>query len=1535
MQPSEHAIPAGPAASFPTVSLERYLGVELSLALLAEQPREHDLFLAAAQLASTRYAISTYLPRRLLARQLGASDAGPWLEWGEGTLLFADVSGSTALAEQLSALGHEGSEIVTATLNSYFGTMIRLIQAAGGDLLTFGGDALLVLFEGADHARTATASALALLRELEGFERHVPGVGRFPLSMHIGVESGRVALVSAGQPDALRYSAMGLTVNAVARAEGYGGRGELVLGPEAWAAVASDALGDEVEAGFMRVRALRGAPAPLPHPPEEHSTPLSLHALAALAQQIDRISPYLPPNLLTRILADPQRPRVEAELRPVTVLFAQVYGLGELVEALPPAQAAAAVDALLRPLQAAVEQFGGFLNKLDLAEEGDKLLAVFGAPVAYEDHAERAARAALAIQQAIYDLQFTTYDFASSIEPYPKAQTEDQAVEDRKSKAVNLRVGLNTGTVFAGNVGTAERKEYTVMGDAVNVAARVMVKAAWGEIRCSAATAALIAHTLVCADPRQVYVKGKSEPLELLRLEGERERPATPLLDDAPLVGRADELAWLRAQRIAASTGQGRVARISGDAGVGKSRLAAALLAEARASGLRVLQVRCLAYNIAAPYTPWGELLRSLCGIASSDSQAVRAQKLAHALEQASVPADWLPLMAELVGLEAADSAVVRALDPQQRQARRFEIVLDLLLATARQTASPGEQGAAGAQQEASDTQPFPLVVLFDNLHWADQLSLDLWQHIAGHLQGAPILLLGLHRGSLGWGSGQQGDGATTLELGPLGPSASSALLAALAGHEPLEGELRERLVARAGGNPLFLEELLRAVQSDAATLDALPDSLSGLLLARIDRLDERSRSLLRVASVIGQRFPMGVLQSVHVGDNELLLRQLAHLDEQDLTSLEREQPERVHLFRHALLQEVVYQSLLYARRRELHRRIGEHLEQRYAQDLAAVRAQYSADRNSYLVQIGRNGSMLSRAMRANGAPIFLLAHHYRLSDAPERADKYLLLAGHIARDDYANDQAVQCYRWALEAVAGAPASPLVWEAREALGDVLCTLGRYEEAQAEYLALLSGGQQDAERRQQDAGSKTQEAGSGRQAAGGSAPTGGLLPLAASAASNLAPASDGLPPAVVAEVLRSLGDALEKQGRYAEALQRLDEAEAMCAANLVVVPPLLVAAIYADMGQVLRRLGEFERALAICQRGLSKIRDDRRSAEDERIEADLQQQLGTIYGMRGDYEQARFHLENALAAQESIDDLYGCARSYNNLGYLAQLQSDYRRAVEQYAQAEQLARKVSAKYVLSSALLNAAYAYYRLDRYGEAEAACRDALALCSEMGDRLGVAQADDTLGVLAYNRGDYRAADLAYRQALAIYREQSSSYQEGNTLALQALAFCGLGDADAARTLAEQALAIAQQIQVPQLQAEALNALAEADLLAATGSNLPAEQRQLLLAQAAGRAGEAAVLAERLGSRLDHGVALRLQGEIAAQRGEPFATAFVAALDIFGEASGGFEAARVAARYGAALRACNDPAAATYRTQAEETFRRIGAVGELRRLEH
>ncbi len=1448
------------------LALRRYLPDDLATELLCGPPSLRTLLEAFVQLASARYTIGTYLPRHLVERQVTTSGDGPWLEWVDGSLLFADVSGSTALAERLTSLGREGIEIVTNTLNDFFDTMITVIQKNGGDLLTFGGDALLVLFTGEAHAHVAASAALDLLHALRGFERSVAGIGTFPLSLRIGVESGRVALLSAGQPEALRYSAMGSTVNSVARAETYGDKGELIVGPHTWACICADAEGDLLEDGYVRVRTLHKRPTTVAVPLDDDSINYPPEqAIPLLINQLDRICPYLPAGLRARILIDPQRPRLEADLRPVTVLFAQVLGLGGLIEVLEPEQAAHAIDVFLRLMQVAVERFGGVINKIDLADEGDKLLAIFGAPVAYEDHAERAALAALAMQDALLEFRLQLFDWMM--------QTK---ISHFKSD-IQLRIGLNTGTVFAGNVGTAERKEYTVMGDAVNVAARVMSKASWGEVWCSAVTEAAIRVRLLCEDRDRVAVKGKNEPLHLWRVVGEQVQQREPEPDAVPLVGRQEELRWLREHLAVLSSGQGQVLRISGEAGVGKSRLTATLREEARALGMRVIQVNCLSYATITPYAPWGDWLKALCGIEPVDGQVVRAHKLGATLDLlGSAAREWLPVLADLVRLDTEETLLTRALDPQQRQTRRFELVTDLLCAAAHQAAPAG------------------LLVLFEDLHWADQSSLDLWRYVAARIKAVPVVLLGVHRPQLSWHSAQD-DAAHVLSLGELRPSDSEVLLAARLEGMNLPPAIRQQIVARAGGNPLFLEQMAHAVlnsamdeESLAAALDELPDSLNGLLLARIDRLDENSRALLRVASVIGQRFPFGILQSIHPSDQRILLRQLSRLDEEAFTQMERETPERVHMFRHALIQEVAYQSLLYSRRRELHRRIGDYLERRYAADLAALKSRYTPSRAGYdLLRDRRDPDTPERMIQSSSGVLFLLAHHYRLSDDSEKAITYLLLAGHAAREAYANDEAIQSYRWALELLDEQPADPRSWEAREALGDVLCTIGDYAAALAEHAAILA------------------------------ADTSGVLP-----------------PAVAAEAHRSRGYALEKQGHYAAALEELTRAEAIARSHLDSIPPLLIAAIAADMGLVLLRQGKHEQALDVCTEGLSKVRVDRRSREDERIGARLHTQIGTIFGMRGDYAESRFHFENALAIQEQIDNLHGSSILHNNIGYLWQLQSDYERAVEHYVLAEELARKINAKYILSGTCLNTAYASYCLGRYDQAEAGCYAALALCEEMGEQDGIAKVYDLLGLIASNRGNYTQALDVFAKALALLREIGSSYQEVNTLANIATVYLAQDEVVQAQALAEQSAVIAGRLQAAKLQVDILKLLAEIDLtVLTTARSISAHDQAMILERAVERADHALALAEELGSKFDYGVARRLQGQIAAYHGYAFAEHFQASMAVFSEIKNPFELARTQACYAAILAGSNQNLAETYQKQALQTFIEIGARGEVARL--
>lgn len=1428
LPPASPTTPGHPPAD---ERLRRYVPADLlDLPESAAGEREARIL---AHLSAAHTALASYLPRLVLREALGGRSDPPWLRWITGSLLFADLSGSTALAERLGALGREGTEIVTDFLNSIFATMAEVVQAYGGDLVAFGGDALLALFEGPDHPQVAAAAALALQRALRGYVRSVPGVGDFPMHLHIGIESGRAAAVGAGDRRELLYGVLGSAVNGVAAAEAHAGPGEVVAGPQAWAQIRHLATGVEVAPSFVRLQALHAPVEAEQASPQPPAPAPPAGDIERLLDELDRMRSYLPAALLERILAAPQRPVVEADLRPVTTIFAQVVGLERLAETLAPAQAAAAVQLYVEAMQAVVSRFGGVINKLDVADEGLKLVVIFGAPTAHEDHAERAARAALAMQAALEEVNA---GIAGSLERHvsgpPSARSAPPA-------ALRQRIGINTGTAFAGNIGSAARKEYTVMGDAVNVAARVMSRAVWGEIWCSAAVAEAVELRLVCEERGRATLKGKLAPLHLFRIAGERDagpEALAPRRASTPLIGRRRELGVLREHLRAALAGDGRAVRIVGEAGVGKSRLAAALAEEARAAGARVVPAACFSYNASTPYAAWGEWLKALCGIASGESEERRAAKIAARLAALGEGMqEWLPLLGDLARLDVPDNRLTRGLDPQLRQERRFALIEALLL-----------QAAAEA----------PLVALFEDVHWADPISLELWRHIAGRLRGHRVLLVGVHRPfpELGQGAGE------SVELRELSPDESDRLIAALAGGAALPDAVRRQLIERSGGNPLFLAELLRAVlpasegrapaegpQAPAGdrspfvtALDSLPDSLQGLILSRIDQLDEASRSVVRAASVIGQRIPFGVLHSIQPDDEAALIRYLTRLDEAEITLLERAEPERVHAFRHALVQEVAYQSMLYARRRALHGRIGEYLEQRYAGDL-----------DDYLG---------------------LLAHHYRLSDRRDKAVEYLLRAGHAARDVYANEEALQYYAWALEALGGDEADPRGWEARDGLGDVYATVGRYHEALAQHAAVL--------------------------------------------------AAPGVAPEAAYRAHCKRGNVLEKQGEYAAALEALEQAMAIARSGAPGISPLAVPTICADISLVRKRRGEFDQAIAACHEGLAALPPPPRERQGELIEARLHSELGTIYGMRGDYAQARSHIELSLRTREAIDDLPGVVVSHNNLGYLWQLQGEYERAIDHYRVAEELARTINLRYMLIHAATNAAYALTSLGNYAAAEERCREGLAIARELNAQQTVAQIENTLGVIHYRRGAYERALAAFEEALQINRSLGSAHEEANALNHTAQVLAALGRYDEALQASGAALARADELQAQVLRVEALNVLAEIAL------------EQGRHGEAAALAREAAALAQTIGSEDDAAIAMRLEGMAAAALGEPFEQLLAASIARFEHAKDRFELGRSWAAYGRALAARgNAEDARAYLIRARDAFMAIGADGELRRL--
>ena len=543
--------------------------------------------------------------------------------------------------------------------------------------------------------------------------------------------------------------------------------------------------------------------------------------------------------------------RLTGERKPVTALFVDVVGSTSLAEQTDPEDWTVIINEAFDLMSRAVFHYEGTIAQL----QGDALLAFFGAPIAHEDDPERAIFAAL--------------DMLASIEEFSRQLKAAQGIE------FNIRAGLNSGPVMVGNVGSDLRFEYTALGDAVNVAARMQTAAEPGTIVITEMTRRLTGDNFELEDLGAIAVKGKAEPVHAFRVLGRKAAPArrrglAAVGLDSPMVGRDEPLARLLEQLEVVRGGRGRVAFVVGEPGIGKSRLLAELkrLALAPPSTARWFEGRCVSYGRNLPYHLLIDLLRSILGFSfsatESEARAALDAALVDALEDQAEAKDTAVYLADLLGLPLRPGEAVQIDAPDVLQSRYIAATHRLLRGLA----------ARG-----------PVVVVCEDIHWADPASIDVTRQVMPLAAQLPILFVAAMRAETdapGWaliGHARElfGEALTELRLEPLTEADSRSLVSNLLEIESLPARVRDLILARAEGNPFFVEEVVRMliehgaiVQEDTrwvATADVasieIPETLHGLLLARIDQLPDDAKRSLRVAAVIGRQFPVRVLERV------------------------------------------------------------------------------------------------------------------------------------------------------------------------------------------------------------------------------------------------------------------------------------------------------------------------------------------------------------------------------------------------------------------------------------------------------------------------------------------------------------------------------------------------------------------------------------------------------------------------------------------------------------------------------------------------
>ena len=1145
-----------------------------------------------------------------------------------GAALFADISGFTPLTEVLAKeLGRErGAEVLTYHLNRVFHVLIAELDRFGGDVLYFSGDAITCWLDGDDGVQ-ATACALAMQATMErSGEVATPGGTRVRLAMKIAVAVGTARRFLVGDPDVQRMDVLaGRLIDELAGAERQAQKGEVVLDRSAL-----ESLGDRVEIrearteedgwreyGVVeRLAVAVEAPPPRPAPPAGE-------LLEAVVRE------WLLPDIFERLRGG--HGEFLAELRPAYPLFLRFGGIDYDDDD----EAAAKLDGFVRRVQRILTSYGGNLLQLTIGDKGAYLYAVFGSPRAHEDDAARVAAAALELGS----LKDTT-------------------------AARDIQMGIAYGRLRSGTYGHRQRQAFTCIGDAVNLAARLMSKAPPGRIYVTEDVRRAAGDAFGWQALPPLALKGKADRVAAFALTGATPRAAHgPAHRAVPIVGRRAETDAFGRWLDEALAGRGQVVGIRAEAGIGKSRLAAEFTRTALDRGATVALGECPSYGTHASYFAWRDVWSTLFrlddSLPASEQVAVLEAEL-EAIDPTLVAR--APLLSTLLDLPIPDNDLTSPFDAKLRKTSLEGLLVDCLRARA----------SAG-----------PLLILLDDCHWLDPLSRDLAEILGRAVASLPVVLM------LAYRPGADADGPIGVERMPhfheialteLGAEEATELVRVKLAQAPDDGReppaaLVGLVTAKAQGNPFYIEELLDYIRGqgvdlrDAAALERLqlPGSLHSLVLGRIDMLAESPRQTLKVASVLGRTFRATVLSGVYpeLGGLEEVEDQLKRLDAAALVHLD-DPVETSYVFKHVVTQEVAYESMPYAFRALLHERCGRYLE--YAEPDAA-------ERN-----------------------LDLLAYHYGCSENLAKKREYLARAGEAAQATYANAAAIAYFERLVPLVEAGPRV----EALLKLGKVLELVGEWGRAEKVVAEALGLAQDLGDRlacagcetalaeivrkqgRYDEAVARLERAARDFGALGDDAGVGRVLHLAGTVAAqrgDYAKATENYEASLairerlgdkasMAALLSNLGIVVEYQGDL-DAARRFHERA--LALRTETGDRWAIAVSTNNLGLILAMQRRFDEARTLLQRSMQLSRE----VGDGWLVAIGHNNLGNTTRGLGDYDAARSHYRDSLRAYRDFDDKWAMAILLEDIGMLAALTGDTPAALELVGAADTLRTAIGA------------------------------------------------------------------------------------------------------------------------------------------------------------------------------------------------------------------------------------------------------------------
>lgn len=881
------------------------------------------------------YSLSSFLPHKLVLSKISNKKFKPF-EIFNATILFADISGFTYMSEKLSKLGKEGSEDVNKIINGYFNPLIKMVYKWNGDIYRFGGDAFLSFFPEDGFVLSSERGMNAAIEILNFVKNHsitLTKMGNFKIQIHIAVSKGMIYF----QDFKKNYFIGGQVINDLMSIIDFAEPGEIVVNSELKKDL-KNILFESKGKVWKYVKKIGNTK------PKLITENISLKMIK---NKYPFLKEYVPEWLLKKIELKPYFDYKDGEHRKVSVIFLHFTGISYDKN---PKKAQQELSNFYNIIDQTVKKYSGWINLIDVYKDSERILVIFGFPNAYEDDEKRSV--------------LFTYEILN----HPKLIN------------LKMRAGINSGSVFAAPIGNELRHEYTVLGDAVNLSARFAAKA---ENKSIVVSESIFNKTFGLFDyeflGEQQY-KGKEQKISVYKIIKKKEIAKKNLekwlSESEKIIGREKEIEKIRNILGVCLENKGQILAITGEPGIGKSRIVQELIKLSKNSGYHIFQGDCFSFGSSLSYHPWIEILKDFFEILPKDSVNRRASKIKEkSLSIDKKLIDWLPVIGEIMGVPFPETSLTKHLDPKIKKQKSFDIIFDFIKFI---------------------TKSKPVNIIIEDLHWADSISVELTNYIGRNIKDKKILLTIVFRPVKNKEEFLEKNWTTELIIKELSKEETIDLVKNLLDIKDIPEDLRKIIIEKSQGNPFYIEELIKSLVEQGYVIEEngrwkfkddvrklqLPDSVETIILSRIDRLDFQEKEILQIASVLGREFDEVLLEGI-IPLSKNLKKALNNLQNFDLIKEEKSKKQTRYFFKHILTQEVAYNTLSFARKKDIHQQAGLFIETKFK---------------------NRKDEFLG-----------LLSYHFYEGGDYDRSLLYSVEAGEKSKKVYANEEAIKFFTRAID----------------------------------------------------------------------------------------------------------------------------------------------------------------------------------------------------------------------------------------------------------------------------------------------------------------------------------------------------------------------------------------------------------------------------------------------------------------------------------------------------------------------------------------